>query len=79
MKQESGAVRKAIYPERPGSREPDKICEERKVFLMEAMWTRYLPAILKVREWLGKGLIGEVRFSRRNLGTGVPGIRKVGC
>ena len=29
---------------------------------MEAMWTRFLPAIVKVREWLARGTIGEVRM-----------------
>lgn len=38
------------------------------LFLMEAMWTRYLPAIVKVREWLSKGLIGEVRFLKADFG-----------
>lgn len=34
---------------------------QRGVFLMEAMWTRFLPAIAQVRQWLGDGAIGEVR------------------
>lgn len=32
------------------------------VFLMEAMWTRYLPAIVKVRQLLADGAIGDVRM-----------------
>jgi len=32
------------------------------VFLMEAMWTRFLPAIAQVREWLRDGAIGDVRM-----------------
>jgi predicted dehydrogenase len=32
---------------------------ERGVFLMEAMWTRFLPVQMKVREWLADGMIGE--------------------
>lgn len=31
-----------------------------KVFLMEAMWTRYLPAIVKLRELLSENIIGEI-------------------
>jgi len=35
---------------------------------MEAMWTRYLPAIKKVREWLSSGAIGEVRMLKADFG-----------
>jgi predicted dehydrogenase len=34
--------------------------KENKVFLMEAMWTRYLPTICKVRELIAGGAIGRV-------------------
>ena len=30
-----------------------------KRFLMEAMWTRFIPVMVKVREWLADGAIGE--------------------
>lgn len=32
---------------------------EHKRFLMEAMWTRFIPVMVKVREWLADGAIGE--------------------
>jgi predicted dehydrogenase len=44
-------------------------------FLMEAMWTRFHPVIVKVREWLVAGAIGEPRLltadkaSRQTLST----------
>jgi dihydrodiol dehydrogenase / D-xylose 1-dehydrogenase (NADP) len=41
---------------------------EQKVFLMEAMWTRYLPAIVKVRELSASGAIGEVRMIKADFG-----------
>jgi predicted dehydrogenase len=34
----------------------------RGLFLMEAMWTRYVPAVVKLRELLAAGAIGEVQL-----------------
>ena len=38
-------------------------------FLMEAMWTRFLPVIVKVREWLAEGAIGEPRTLTADKGS----------
>lgn len=38
------------------------------LFMMEAMWTRFLPVIVKVREWLADGLIGEPRMVNADFG-----------
>jgi len=38
------------------------------VFLMEAMWTRFLPSIVKVRELLAQGAIGKVRLVTADFG-----------
>lgn len=38
-----------------------RCARQRGLFLMEAMWTRFLPAIAQVRQWLADGAIGEVR------------------
>ncbi|KAJ3057071.1 hypothetical protein HK097_001040 [Rhizophlyctis rosea] len=37
------------------------VAEGRGLFLMEALWTRYLPAAVKVRELLDKGILGDIR------------------
>jgi predicted dehydrogenase len=35
---------------------------DRSVFLMEAMWTRFLPVMDQVRRWIQEGRIGELRL-----------------
>lgn len=42
------------------------------VFLMEAMWTRFLPIMEKLRELLTKGAIGEIRHFMGDLGSQAP-------
>ncbi|OPZ15816.1 MAG: 1,5-anhydro-D-fructose reductase [candidate division BRC1 bacterium ADurb.BinA364] len=39
---------------------------ESGVFLMEAMWTRWIPAIERVRQWLAQGAIGETLMLQAN-------------
>jgi predicted dehydrogenase len=41
---------------------------EKKVFLMEAMWTRFLPGIVKARELIAAGAIGEPRMLMADFG-----------
>lgn len=44
------------------------VARAEKLFLMEAMRTRFLPTIVKVREWLEQGLIGPVRMLQADFG-----------
>lgn len=41
---------------------------ERGLFLMEAMWTRFLPHMVELRELLRAGAIGEVRLLKADFG-----------
>jgi predicted dehydrogenase len=65
---------KAVLCEKPfamnvrETEEMIKVARDRKVFLMEAMWTRYIPIICKVRDWLNKKNIGEVRMLTADFG-----------
>jgi len=45
-----------------------RAAREKKIFLMEGMWTRHLPAIRKVRNWLEEGRIGEVQLLEADFG-----------
>ncbi|HJN26438.1 MAG TPA: Gfo/Idh/MocA family oxidoreductase [Candidatus Latescibacteria bacterium] len=37
-------------------------------FLMEAMWTRFIPAVVRVRQLLAEGAIGDVRMVQADFG-----------
>lgn len=45
---------------------------EKRLFLMEAMWTRFTPVMQKVREVLRAGTIGEVRMVQADFGFRAP-------
>jgi Predicted dehydrogenases and related proteins len=65
---------KAVLCEKPftvNAKEAEEIVQfarEKQIFLMEAMWTRFLPVIRKVREWIAEGRIGEVRLLKADFG-----------
>jgi predicted dehydrogenase len=46
--------------------------QERKVFLMEAIWTRFLPATLKTLELIEQDLIGQVVHLQADFGIQAP-------
>ncbi|MGE4287847.1 MAG: Gfo/Idh/MocA family protein [Salinivirgaceae bacterium] len=41
---------------------------KRSLFFMEAMWTPFLPAVLKAKQWLNEGKIGVVQLIQANFG-----------
>ncbi|MBC7813793.1 MAG: Gfo/Idh/MocA family oxidoreductase [Burkholderiales bacterium] len=65
---------KAVITEKPfamnigEAREMVDYARENGRFLMEAMWTRYLPIIVRVRELLAEGAIGEPRMLLADFG-----------
>jgi len=44
------------------------VARQRELFLMEAMWSRFQPAEVKLRELLAAGVIGEVRMLHSDFG-----------
>ena len=48
------------------------VAREKGVFLMEALWTRYLPIYQVVREWLDSGIIGDPRLLTSTFGFIMP-------
>ncbi len=54
-------VEKPLATNRAEAEQLSRFASEQKLFLMEGMWTRFLPALMFVRETVRSGAIGEVR------------------
>lgn len=65
---------KAVLCEKPftlnyeEAKELEELAREHDVFLMEAMWTKFLPATKVVKQWIDHKLIGDVRFMKIDFG-----------
>ena len=44
------------------------LARSKKLFLMEALWSRFLPHYIKVREMISEGMIGEIKGVIANFG-----------
>lgn len=54
------------------TRELIKTAQNNKVFLMEALWTRYLPIYSVVRQWLDEKAIGDISLMVGTFGFNAP-------
>jgi predicted dehydrogenase len=61
-------VEKAFTATLAGAQEIADEARARRVFAMEAMWTRFQPAVVRARELLAEGAIGEVASVQVELG-----------
>ncbi|MGY1914733.1 Gfo/Idh/MocA family protein [Blastococcus sp. SYSU DS0973] len=62
-------VEKSFTATTAGALEVVDLARETGVFAMEAMWTRFQPAVVAVRELIADGAIGEVRSVQADLGV----------
>ncbi|MGY1736516.1 Gfo/Idh/MocA family protein [Geodermatophilus sp. SYSU D00684] len=62
-------VEKAFTATTAGAQEVVTAAREAGVFVMEAMWTRFQPAVVRMRELIADGAIGEVRSVQADLGV----------
>ena len=61
-------VEKAFTLNRREAQEIAALARERKLFVMEAMWTRFQPAMLEARRMIDMGEIGNVRNLQADFG-----------
>jgi len=65
---------KAVLCEKPFAmnakqvKEMINLAREKKLFLMEALWTKFLPQYNKVRQMINDGMIGDIRSIRADFG-----------
>lgn len=52
------------------------LAEKKGLFIMEAFWIRFLPALLKLRELIASGVLGDVVWARSDYGFVAKGARK---
>lgn len=45
-----------------------KEANQRNLLLMEAMWTPFLPPVIKAMEWVQSGLLGDIKMIQANFG-----------
>jgi predicted dehydrogenase len=62
-------VEKAFTATVAGAEEVVAAARERGVFVMEAMWTRFQPAVVRARELVEQGALGQVRLVQADLGV----------
>ena len=48
------------------------LANEKGLFLMEAMWTYFLPAIIKAKAWVDEGRIGKLKHIKADFGYPLP-------
>lgn len=48
------------------------VARQKKLFVMEAMWTRYIPLMVNLRELLAEGIIGELKMLEIGMGFIAP-------
>jgi predicted dehydrogenase len=62
-------VEKAFTATTAGAVEVVELARKTGIFVMEAMWTRFLPAVVALRELVADGAVGEVRSVQADLGV----------
>jgi len=69
---------KAVLCEKPMATSAEEVrmlaelAREQRQFLMEGMWTRFLPAVRKARKWVREGALGSLKFLRADFAFSAP-------
>ena len=65
-------VEKAAFMNSAQAQEVFSLSEKKGIFVMEALWSRFLPAVKQAREWIGSGVVGKPSFAQIDIGFIAP-------
>lgn len=68
---------KAFMANAKQAKEIYKLAEERKIFITEAIWTRYLPSRKIIDDVIRSGELGDITFVTANLGYDIKGKERL--
>ncbi|KAJ0182404.1 hypothetical protein K1T71_001773 [Dendrolimus kikuchii] len=54
-----------------------KLAESKKLFLMEAVWSRFFPAYIALEEQIKSGKLGDLKYVEVNFGVPIAGVERV--
>ena len=63
---------KAMFMNSEHAKQAFALSRQKNVFAMEAMWSRFLPAVNKAREWIAAGKLGELVCGNFMIGFHAP-------
>lgn len=63
---------KAMFQDSGEANKAFKAAAQKQIFVMEAMWSRFLPAVKKAKEWVEEGKIGLPEISQFSIGFAAP-------
>ena len=49
-----------------------ELAQQKRLFLMEAMWTYFLPAVMQAKQWAEQGRIGKIKHIKADFGYPMP-------
>lgn len=58
---------KAFTINAPEAKQAIELAKANNLFIMEALWTRFLPVYQRAKAWVDQGLIGDIRMIHLNL------------
>lgn len=63
---------KAMFQNSEEANEVFKRSREKNIFVMEALWSRFLPAVQKAKQWVSEGAIGRTELVQFSIGFIAP-------